>query len=541
MLSLTIVIIVLNLSLGVAILLQGRRDLSAAVFFFITFVFSLLSYANYESLTLDPKQALFWLRIEMFLAAWHTFLFFTFVHLFTKERYPYNVRHSVAFLLPFVAILWLTLSPYLFADMTVHPASNALEAVPGKFFPLFALWLFTTMALSMYYVISSFRKSTGTEREQWRYLLVGSFATYLSLILFNFVFAGILHNTTFLKYTPLYSLPIVIATAYAIIKHNLFDLKLLATEAFVSIIAVVYFAKITIAASIIDRVIDGIIFLATAYFGLQLIRSAKEEVLRREEIRLLAKKLAETNYELARSNEQLKILDQRKSEFVSLVSHQLRAPITAIKGYTSLLLEGFYGKLAAKTKEPVERIFNSSQRLVKMVADFLDISKIEQGKMAYTFADADLGEIVRDVAAEFVFVAKEKGLSFDLEIPKKTRFPVLADEGKLRQVISNIIDNSIKYTPKGGITVSVERDGAGKATRVRIRDTGIGLSAPDKEHIFGKFSRGEGGQKENTHGSGLGLYVAKIMVEAQNGKLWVESEGVGKGSTFVIEFAVKEG
>ncbi len=234
-------------------------------------------------------------------------------------------------------------------------------------------------------------------------------------------------------------------------------------------------------------------------------------------------------------------LDKVKEDFLHSIVHDLRTPITAIKGYTSLLLEGFYGKLAAKTKEPVERIFNSSQRLVKMVADFLDISKIEQGKMAYTFADADLGEIVRDVAAEFDFVAKEKGLSFDLEIPKKTRFPVLADEGKLRQVISNIIDNSIKYTPKGGITVSVERDGAGKATRVRIRDTGIGLSAPDKEHIFGKFSRGEGGQKENTHGSGLGLYVAKIMVEAQNGKLWVESEGVGKGSTFVIEFAVKEG
>ncbi|OGZ07388.1 MAG: hypothetical protein A2762_04920 [Candidatus Lloydbacteria bacterium RIFCSPHIGHO2_01_FULL_54_11] len=433
-------------------------------------------------------------------------------------------------------VLGLTLSPYLFADMTVSPINDELEAVPGKLFPIFALWLFSTMALSVYKVISTFRKSVGLERQQWKYLLIGSFATYLSLVLFNFIFAGILHNTTFLKYTPLYSLPIVIATAYAIIKHNLFDLKLLATEAFVSIIAVVYFAKITIAVSVIDRVIDGLIFLATAYFGLQLIRSAKEEVARREEIRALAKKLAETNYELARSNEQLKILDKRKSEFVSLVSHQLRAPITAIKGYASLLMEGFYGKLSVKTKEPAERIFLSSQRLVKMVADFLDLSKIEQDAMSYNMTSVDIGEVLRDVATDFVFVAKEKDLTLEINVPAKQKFVVSADDGKLRQIISNVIDNSIKYTPKGSIAVSVGRDTAKKTVAVRIKDTGIGLSPDDKEHIFGKFTRGKGGQKENTGGSGLGLYVAKKMLEAQKGNLSVESDGVGLGSTFVIEF-----
>ncbi|OGZ16114.1 MAG: hypothetical protein A3H76_01700 [Candidatus Lloydbacteria bacterium RIFCSPLOWO2_02_FULL_54_12] len=239
---------------------------------------------------------------------------------------------------------------------------------------------------------------------------------------------------------------------------------------------------------------------------------------------------------MARSNEQLKILDKRKSEFVSLVSHQLRAPITAIKGYASLLMEGFYGKLSVKTKEPAERIFLSSQRLVKMVADFLDLSKIEQDAMSYNMTSVDIGEVLRDVATDFVFVAKEKDLTLEINVPAKQKFVVSADDGKLRQIISNVIDNSIKYTPKGSIAVSVGRDTAKKTVAVRIKDTGIGLSPDDKEHIFGKFTRGKGGQKENTGGSGLGLYVAKKMLEAQKGNLSVESDGVGLGSTFVIEF-----
>jgi histidine kinase len=112
---------------------------------------------------------------------------------------------------------------------------------------------------------------------------------------------------------------------------------------------------------------------------------------------------------------------------------------------------------------------------------------------------------------------------------------VNADDGKMRQIISNIVDNSIKYTQKGGVRILLEHDNKQHKIRIKVSDSGIGLSQDDVHHLFGKFTRGSQGQRENTEGSGLGLYVASHMLEAQHGKIWVDSPGPGLGSTFIIE------
>lgn len=540
MLSLTLFIIVLNLSLGVAIILQPKRSFDAITFFFITLAFSLLSVANYFALTENLDKALYWIRFEMFFAAIHTFLFFVFVHIFTKESYSYSIKRSFIFGLLFILILLISLSPYLFNGVTFNTKTNSTETLPGALFPFYAIWLFGTMFLSMRKVIKTYRQSSGTLRAQWKYMLYGSFTTYLALIIFNFVFAAFFHNTAMLKYTPLYSLPIVIATAYAIINYNLFSMKILATEAFVSILVVVFFARIVISETITDRIIETLIFTATALFGMLLIRSVKEEVRAREEIRVLAKRLTESNWELARTNERLRIIDQRKSEFVSIVSHQLRTPITAIKGYASMILEESYGNISETLKTPIEKIFLSSKRLAEMVNDFLDLSKIEQGKMSYSFTSVDIKKMLEDIEEEFTPIAKKKGLDLAFQPETDGSFMVTADEGKIRQIFTNLIDNAIKYTPKGGIIVSIKKNDKNGKIAVHIKDTGIGLSQDDIHHLFGKFARGEGAQKEYTDGSGLGLYVAKKMIEAHHGKIWADSEGLGKGSEFVVELLGEE-
>lgn len=540
MLSLTLFIIVLNLSLGVAILLQAKRVFDAITFFLITLAFSLLSAANYFAITTNLDQALYWIRFEMFFAAIHTFLFFVFVHIFTQTSYPYSLRRSLVFGLLFIVILFISLSSYLFSGVEFNVKTNSVDTLPGTLFPVYAIWLFGTMFLSMRKVVNTYKQSKGTLREQWKHILYGSFTTYLALIIFNFVLAAFFHNTTMLKYTPLYSLPIVISTAYAIINYNLFNMKILATEAFVSILVVVFFARIVISETLTDRIIETLIFAATAIFGMLLIRSVKEEVRAREEIRVLAKRLTDSNWELARTNERLRIIDQRKSEFVSIVSHQLRTPITAIKGYASMVLEGSYGDISETVKIPIEKIFLSSRRLAEMVNDFLDLSKIEQGKMTYSFTSVDIKKMLADIEEEFAPIAKKKGLDLKFKLTSKESFFVTADEGKIRQIFTNLIDNSLKYTPKGGVTVSIEKNEEGGKVIVRIRDTGIGLSQDDIHHLFGKFARGEGGQKQFTDGSGLGLYVAKKMIEAHHGKIWVDSPGVGKGSEFVVELLHEE-
>lgn len=205
-----------------------------------------------------------------------------------------------------------------------------------------------------------------------------------------------------------------------------------------------------------------------------------------------------------------------------------------------MLLENSYGKLPAAFKKPIEKIFLSSEHLTEIVSDFLDLSKVEQETMSYSFGHADLKAILTSLADEFAPLADKKGLQFDLKIPTKNSFVVWADHVKVRQILSNIIDNSIKYTPKGKLHITLTKDNATKVARVHIMDTGIGLAQNDIYHIFGKFTRGASGRKENTDGSGLGLYVAKKMLEAQRGKIWVDSSGPGKGSTFVIELPLEE-
>ena len=160
--------------------------------------------------------------------------------------------------------------------------------------------------------------------------------------------------------------------------------------------------------------------------------------------------------------------------------------------------------------------------------------------MTYTLTPVDVGTMITDLTEEFIPVARLKNIRLQADVPTSEKFIVNADDGKLRQVLSNLIDNSIKYTPQGGVDISVETLLERDLILIKIKDTGIGLSQEDIHHLFGKFTRGSEGQRHNTDGSGLGLYVAKKMLEAQGGNVWVDSEGPGKGSTFIIELH-KEG
>ena len=286
-------------------------------------------------------------------------------------------------------------------------------------------------------------------------------------------------------------------------------------------------------------VLFGFIALLLLVLGAFLIAKIRKIVEQKDEIADLKKRVFEINAELEETNRELLTIERGKTEFVSVVSHQLRAPITAIKGHASMLLEDSFGELPAPLRKPMEKILLSSERLTQIVADFLDLAKVEQGSMSYVFEAVDMRSMLTDLVEEFTPTAEKKGLKIDMQFAQKDSFIVHADEGKIRQVISNILENSIKYTPKGKLSLTLEKDGARGVVSVHITDTGIGLAQNDIYHIFGRFARGAGGRKENAEGSGLGLYIAKKMIEAQRGKIWVDSPGPGQGSTFVIELPLE--
>ncbi|MDO8492908.1 MAG: HAMP domain-containing sensor histidine kinase, partial [bacterium] len=320
--------------------------------------------------------------------------------------------------------------------------------------------------------------------------------------------------------------PIVIA--YAILKHKLFNAKLIATEFITFSLWIFTFIRAVISKGTDDNIISWVFFGLMVFVGLLLIRSVRKEVEAKEEIERLAK-------DLTVANERLKELDKLKSEFVSIASHQLRSPLTAIKGYASLIMDGSYGKVPETIREVINKMYQASQSLVVMVEDFLNVSRIEQGRMKFELELTDLEDVIKKVISEQSLSVERAGLKLTYSNDHQSPYMVVVDTGKIRQVITNLIDNAIKYTPKGSIAVCLSKNTKKGKIIISVADTGMGIDKETVPTLFAKFIRAKGANKVNVIGTGLGLYVVKEIVNGHHGRAWVESEGKGKGSTFFVE------
>ncbi len=252
----------------------------------------------------------------------------------------------------------------------------------------------------------------------------------------------------------------------------------------------------------------------------------------------LQEKVDEQTQELRKAYEELKRLDQAKSEFISIASHQLRTPLTTIKGYISMILEKSYGRMSAKIKKPLENINISNERLIKLVNDLLSVSRIEAGKIELDLAKVPIEKTVAEVVDELAIIAEKKKIYLKFKKAKKPLPEITGDKDKIRQVIINLIDNAIRYTNQGGITAACRLE-KGKY-RIEITDTGEGMTEEEISKLFESFSRGKAGPRFWTEGAGLGLYIAKKFVEMHQGRIWVESAGKNKGSTFYIELPINK-
>jgi signal transduction histidine kinase len=240
--------------------------------------------------------------------------------------------------------------------------------------------------------------------------------------------------------------------------------------------------------------------------------------------------------ELSQALEEIKQISKRKSDFISAVSHELRTPLTSIKGYASILLRGKLGSIPQKVKERLEKINYHSDDLTKLINDLLDISRIESGKQELDLKALNLCELVNKVLDLLSPQIKEKNLQTqvlaDKELPE-----VNADRRQLERVLINLVSNAIKFTPKSG-TISIQAKPKDGTMQIDISDTGVGIPAKDLPHIFDEFYRSENAINENVKGSGLGLSLAKYIVAAHNGKIWVKSE-LNKGATFSFTLPLK--
>lgn len=229
----------------------------------------------------------------------------------------------------------------------------------------------------------------------------------------------------------------------------------------------------------------------------------------------------------------LKEVDQMKDDFIAMAAHELRTPLTVVKGYAEMLAGS--KNLKGDDNEYLSRITVSIDQLNTLISDILDVVRLGQGRMSFDQKNTDISPILEKVVESFSVVARQKGLGISYE---KNNIPnVLVDAEKLRQVLVNIIGNSIKYTPAGSVKVFAEVSGS--TVSIRVRDTGIGISAEDQQKLFGKFFRVKSKETEDIRGTGLGLWIAAQVVSNMGGKISVESIK-GKGTDFIVSFpAVK--
>jgi len=260
---------------------------------------------------------------------------------------------------------------------------------------------------------------------------------------------------------------------------------------------------------------------------------AVEEI--REINRTLQQRINNATRELRATNATLRQLDKVKDEFVSIASHQLRTPLTSVKGYLSMVLEGDTGKITKTQHQLLNEAFLSSERMVRLINDFLNVSRIQTGKFIIDRAPTDLSTVVEQEIESLKPNATARNMKLVYRKPKN--FPVLnIDEGKVRQVIMNFADNAIYYS-RDDSAINIKLSIESNNVVFTVKDTGIGVPESERNNLFGKFYRATNARKKRPDGTGVGLYLAKKVVDAHEGELIFESIE-GKGSTFGFKLPI---
>lgn len=247
----------------------------------------------------------------------------------------------------------------------------------------------------------------------------------------------------------------------------------------------------------------------------------------------LQQKIDDATAKLRQANERLKVLNETKDDFVSMASHQLRTPLTSIKGYLSMVLEGDMGKITAGQRKMIEQAFTSSQRMAYLISDLLNMSRLRTGRLTVTPGTVSLNKIIEQEIAQLRRMAEGNSIKLVVEEGEELP-PVALDETKIRQVIMNLVDNAIYYTGRGG-TVTVRLSQTPKTVELRVIDTGIGVPVADQHKLFTRFYRAGNAKKVRPDGTGIGLYMVRKVVTALGGSI-IFSSKEGKGSTFGFSF-----
>lgn len=405
----------------------------------------------------------------------------------------------------------------LYIKSVIQVSSFNFWPQAGSLYVIFLIFGYFGLTGYGVYQLLRARKSADREKKhQINYLVFGTIFGFLGGA-FNFPFMfgfGLLPLLLILGQIAV--LLFYYFSGIATIKYHLFEMKLILTEMLVEVLGIILLVLSFMMPTNELKVLTGVIFFLFLIFGYYLIKATREEIERKEEAERISKS---------------------KTEFISIASHQLRTPLAAIRGYTSMLKDGDYGVLPKEAETAINYIHESSVGMIKLVNSLLAVSRLEKGQIELKIQDISIDDMLQECVKDIELVAEEKKLYLTYKNLVKELPMIKGDPDKLKQAFGNIINNAVLYTVKGGVTITLKKKE--DTLFVQIKDTGVGMEKEDFKKIFKSFSRGKGGKEMYTQGTGLGLYVAKNFIEMHNGKLEVDSKGKNRGSTFFIELPIK--
>ncbi|GMQ94978.1 MAG: hypothetical protein BMS9Abin13_088 [Patescibacteria group bacterium] len=508
-----------SLILGALVLSRNVKNKVNITFALFTLAITVWSIGYFFwQIALTAPGALLWSKIFMAAAIFIPIFYFHFTVTFLGIEKTQKIFVWIAYILGLFFFI-LNFTPYFIASVTPK-LSFAFWPNPGIFYHSFLAAWFLYVVYTTYLLYKEFRTKKSTRHDQLKYILIGMVVGYLGGITNYFLWYDIPIPPVGNILVSVY----VIMVAYAILRHHLFSIKVIATELLIISLWVLIFIRTLLSETLWEQLLNGSLLVSMMVLGVFLIQSVIREAKTREKIEHLAK-------QLKGENKRLRELSRQKSEFVSIASHQLKTPLTAIKGYASMLLEGSFGALTEAIREAVEKIYRSSQSLVVIVDDFLIASNIEHGQIQYRFNTVKLKNLVEEVVSNLTSPAKKKGLAINVQAEDGDSYSVMADHGKIKQVLHSIIHNAINYTGKGFVNVSLSKNKESGKIRIAVSDSGAGIRKDIMPRQ--KVTR----QHEVRLGPDLELYAAKEIIKAHGGNIWVDSRGEGRGSTFFIELA----
>lgn len=485
---------------------RSKASITSRTFFFFSLVTIFWGLSNYFLYKFtEPNLVVLALRLHIFLTIWHSYAFFQLAYVFPDEKKELPVWHRYILLPVAFFTSSVLLIPFVFTKVnSIISLTEIANPEKSDGIILAGIVTFTFLISGITVLYNKIEASKGDVRRQIMLMFTGMSLTAGLLLLFSFVLPIGFHNYDFVPFGALFIFPVIVFTAYAIYIVELFHVKNLFAGIFTFFLCVFSLVELMISDNIEQLLLRILVFILTLVLSIQLVKNT---------------------FEIELANEQ-------KSELMTFATHEIRTPITIMRGYAAILLDGDKGQISPPVVDLLQKIMISGNEVISLLSQYLNKSKIELGQLQYVFLKVDVVQLINEILSTFKVHADQKGLYLTEVLPTKQKIFVMADQGKLKEVLINLIDNSIKYTPKGGVSVSVEKHD-GKVL-IKVADSGLGIPEDTMHVLFKEFSRADI-QKVNILGTGLGLYLAKIFITAHKGRIWAESEGKGKGARFYVE------